>query len=69
MKNAIDIGNMQKEAMSVTEQVERKKNDIGKDDTERKRKQDTSHLEGLYFNNIVNHWPTLRQREVIGFWR
>lgn len=45
MKSAIDIGSMQKEAMSVTEQVERKKNDIEKDDTERKRKRDTNHLE------------------------
>lgn len=45
MKNATDIGSMRKEAMSVTEQVEKKKNDIEKDDTERKRKQDTSHLE------------------------
>ncbi|XP_058403066.1 pre-mRNA 3'-end-processing factor FIP1 isoform X25 [Diceros bicornis minor] len=45
MKNDTDIGNMQKEAMSVTEQVERKKNDTEKDDTERKRKPGTSHLE------------------------
>lgn len=45
MKNDTDIGSMQKEATSVTEQVERKKNDIEKDDTERKRKPDTSHLE------------------------
>ncbi|XP_070119937.1 pre-mRNA 3'-end-processing factor FIP1 isoform X17 [Equus przewalskii] len=45
MKNATDIGSMQKEAMSVTEQVERKKNDTEKDDTERKRRRDTSHLE------------------------
>ncbi|XP_047423400.1 pre-mRNA 3'-end-processing factor FIP1 isoform X22 [Sciurus carolinensis] len=44
MKSDTDTGNMQKEAMSVTEQVERKKNDIEKDDTERKRKHDTSHL-------------------------
>ncbi|XP_070361988.1 pre-mRNA 3'-end-processing factor FIP1 isoform X35 [Equus asinus] len=45
MKNDTDIGSMQKEAMSVTEQVERKKNDTEKDDTERKRRRDTSHLE------------------------
>lgn len=45
MKNDTDIGSMQKEATSVIEQVERKKNDIEKDDTERKRKPDTSHLE------------------------
>lgn len=44
MKSDTDTGNMQKEATSVTEQVERKKNDIEKDDTERKRKPDTSHL-------------------------
>lgn len=55
MKNDTDIGSMQKEAMSVIEQVERKKNDIEKDDTERKRKPDTSHLEGL-FNKIVNRF-------------
>ncbi|XP_037598559.1 pre-mRNA 3'-end-processing factor FIP1 isoform X45 [Cebus imitator] len=45
MKNATDTGSMQKEVMSVTEQVERKKNDIGKDDTGRKRKPDISLLE------------------------
>lgn len=61
MKNAIDIGNMQKEAMSVTEQVERKKNDIGKDDTERKRKQDTSHLEV-----IVDVVMKVKKETVIG---
>lgn len=52
MKNDTDIGSMQKEAMSVTEQVERKKNDTEKDDTERKRRRDTSHLEGLLFNTL-----------------
>lgn len=45
MKNDTGTGNMQKEAMSVTEQVERKKNDIEKDGTERKKKPGTSHLE------------------------
>ncbi|XP_054342190.1 pre-mRNA 3'-end-processing factor FIP1 isoform X37 [Pongo pygmaeus] len=45
MKNDTDTGNMQKEVMSVTEQVERKKNDIEKDDTGRKRKPDISLLE------------------------
>nr|XP_035148274.1 pre-mRNA 3'-end-processing factor FIP1 isoform X49 [Callithrix jacchus] len=45
MKNATDTGSMQKEVMSVTEQVERKKNDIEKDDTGRKRKPDISLLE------------------------
>ncbi|XP_039077680.1 pre-mRNA 3'-end-processing factor FIP1 isoform X22 [Hyaena hyaena] len=44
-KNDTDTGSMQKEVTSVTEQVERKKNDTEKDDTERKRKPDTSHLE------------------------
>ncbi|XP_073898358.1 pre-mRNA 3'-end-processing factor FIP1 isoform X20 [Castor canadensis] len=44
MKSDTDTGNMPKEAMSVTEQVERKKNDTEKDDTERKRRPDTSHL-------------------------
>ncbi|XP_074252238.1 pre-mRNA 3'-end-processing factor FIP1 isoform X34 [Saimiri boliviensis] len=42
MKNATDTGSMQKEVTSVTEQVERKKNDIERDDTGRKRKPDTS---------------------------
>lgn len=50
MKNDTDTGSMQKEAMSATEQVGRKKNDTEKDDTERKRKPDTSPLEGLFFN-------------------
>ena len=50
MKNDTDTGSMQKEAMSATEQVGRKKNDTEKDDTERKRKPDTSPLEGLLFN-------------------
>ncbi|XP_055241800.1 pre-mRNA 3'-end-processing factor FIP1 isoform X37 [Gorilla gorilla gorilla] len=45
MKNDTDTGNMQKEVMSVTEQVEKKKNDIEKDDTGRKRKPDISLLE------------------------
>ncbi|XP_011928939.1 PREDICTED: pre-mRNA 3'-end-processing factor FIP1 isoform X7 [Cercocebus atys] len=45
MKNDTDTGNMQKEVMSVTEQVERKKNDIEKDDTGKKRKPDISLLE------------------------
>lgn len=51
MKNDTDTGSMQKEAMSATEQVGRKKNDTEKDDTERKRKPDTSPLEGLLFNS------------------
>lgn len=38
---------MRKEGMSVTEQVERKKNDTERDDTERRRTPDTSHLAGL----------------------
>lgn len=54
MKNDTDTGNMQKEVMSVTEQVERKKNDIEKDDTGKKRKPDISLLEGLLFNKIAN---------------
>ncbi|XP_068961334.1 pre-mRNA 3'-end-processing factor FIP1 isoform X2 [Petaurus breviceps papuanus] len=45
MKNDIDTENIQKEAMSVIEQVEKKKSDIEKEDTEKKRRQDTSHLE------------------------
>lgn len=49
MKSDTDTGSMQKEAMSATEQVERKKNDTEKDDTERRRKPDTSPLEGLFF--------------------
>ncbi|XP_054993995.1 pre-mRNA 3'-end-processing factor FIP1 isoform X10 [Sorex araneus] len=52
MKNAIDIESTRKEATSVTEQVERKKNDIEKDDTERKRKQDTSHL-GVIVDGVM----------------
>ncbi|KAM6150161.1 pre-mRNA 3'-end-processing factor FIP1 isoform 5-T5 [Erethizon dorsatum] len=44
MKSDTGTGNMQKEAMSVTEQVEKRKNDIEKDDTGRKKKPDTSHL-------------------------
>lgn len=48
-KNDTDTENMQNEATSATEQVERKKNDTEKDDTERKRKPDTSPPEGLLF--------------------
>lgn len=44
-RNVIDTGSMQTEAMSVTEQVERKKNGIERDGTERRRKLDISHLE------------------------
>lgn len=44
-KNVTDTGSMQTEAMSVTEQVGRKRSGIEKDDTERRRKPDTSHLE------------------------
>lgn len=43
-KNDTDTGSMRKEGMSVTEQVERKKNDTERDDTERRRTPDTSHL-------------------------
>lgn len=43
-KSDTDTENMQKEDMSVTEQVEKKKNDIEKDDIGRKKKPDTSHL-------------------------
>lgn len=46
-KNDTDTGSMRKEGMSVTEQVERKKNDTERDDTERRRTPDTSHLAGL----------------------
>ncbi|XP_047655577.1 pre-mRNA 3'-end-processing factor FIP1 isoform X33 [Phacochoerus africanus] len=45
MKNDTDTGSMQKEGMSATEQAGRKKNDTEKDDTERKRRPDTSPLE------------------------
>ncbi|XP_062963847.1 pre-mRNA 3'-end-processing factor FIP1 isoform X10 [Cynocephalus volans] len=61
MKSDTDIGNMQKEVMSVTEQAERKKNDIEKDDTERKRKPDTSHLEV-----IVDVAMKVKKETVIG---
>lgn len=47
-KNDTDTGSMRKEGMSVTEQVERKKNDTERDDTERRRTPDTSHLAGLF---------------------
>lgn len=60
MKNDTDTGSMQKEAMSVTEQAARKKNDTEKDDTERKRKPDTSHLEGLLFNKTVRYFAAKR---------
>ncbi|XP_030419867.1 pre-mRNA 3'-end-processing factor FIP1 isoform X14 [Gopherus evgoodei] len=45
MKNDIGTENMQKEAMSVTEQAERKRNDTEKEDTEKKKRLDTNHLE------------------------
>ncbi|XP_037685752.1 pre-mRNA 3'-end-processing factor FIP1 isoform X23 [Choloepus didactylus] len=45
MKRDTDTENMQKEATSGIEQVERKKRGIEKDDTERKRRPGTSHLE------------------------
>lgn len=50
MKNDTDIETMQKEVMSVIEQAERKKNDTEKGDIEKKKRLDTSHLEGLLFN-------------------
>ncbi|XP_051820251.1 pre-mRNA 3'-end-processing factor FIP1 isoform X11 [Antechinus flavipes] len=43
--NDTDTENTQKEAMSVTEQVEKKKNGTGKGDTGKKRRRDTSLLE------------------------
>ncbi|XP_058923643.1 pre-mRNA 3'-end-processing factor FIP1 isoform X33 [Kogia breviceps] len=61
MKNDTDTGNMQKEAMSATEQVGRKKNDTEKDDTERKRKPDTSPLEV-----IVDVAMKVKKETVIG---
>ncbi|XP_036618528.1 pre-mRNA 3'-end-processing factor FIP1 isoform X9 [Trichosurus vulpecula] len=45
MKKDTDTENIQKEATSVIEQVEKKKSDTEKEDTEKKRRQDTSHLE------------------------
>lgn len=44
MKSDTDTGNMQKEAMSVTEQVEKRRSDIEKDGTGRRKKPDISHL-------------------------
>lgn len=61
MKNDTDTGSMQKEAMSATEQAGRKKNDTEKDDTERKRRPDTSPLEGLLFDKIVDHSEAKRE--------
>lgn len=61
MKSDTDTGNMPKEAMSVTEQVERKKNDTEKDDTERKRRPDTSHLAGLLLSAGVSQFDTKRE--------
>lgn len=49
MKNDTDTETMQKEAMTAIEQVERKKTDTETGDTERKKRLDTSHLEGLIF--------------------
>ncbi|XP_065733576.1 pre-mRNA 3'-end-processing factor FIP1 isoform X33 [Phocoena phocoena] len=61
MKNDTDTGSMQKEAMSATEQVGRKKNDTEKDDTERKKKPDTSPLEV-----IVDVAMKVKKETVIG---
>ncbi|XP_059779006.1 pre-mRNA 3'-end-processing factor FIP1 isoform X30 [Balaenoptera ricei] len=61
MKNDTDTGSMRKEAMSATEQVGRKKNDTEKDDTERKRKPDTSPLEV-----IVDVAMKVKKETVIG---
>ncbi|XP_044537189.1 pre-mRNA 3'-end-processing factor FIP1 isoform X5 [Gracilinanus agilis] len=47
MKNDTDTENIRNEAMSVIEQVEKKKSDTEKEDTEKKRRQDTSHLEAI----------------------
>lgn len=55
MKNDTDTETTQKEAMTAIEQVERKKTDTETGDTERKKRLDTSHLEGLiiiFFNRI-----------------
>lgn len=60
-KNVTDTGSMQTEATSVIEQVERKKNGIEKDGTERRRKPDTSHLEGLFFNKTVKYFEAERE--------
>lgn len=60
MKNDTDTETMQKEAMTAIEQVERKKTDTETGDTERKKRLDTSHLEGLiifFFNRIWKTWP------------
>lgn len=50
MKNDIGTENMQTEAMSGIEQVERKKKDTEKGDIEKRKRQDTSHLEGWHIN-------------------
>lgn len=58
MKNDTDTETMQKEAMTAIEQVERKKTDTETGDTERKKRLDTSHLEGLIFIFSNRIWKT-----------
>lgn len=57
MKNDTDTETMQKEAMTAIGQAERKMTDTERGDTERKKIQDTNHLEGLifffFFNRIL----------------
>lgn len=50
-KSDTDTGSMQREAMSAIELVGRKKSGTENDVTERRRKQDTSPLAGLFFSS------------------
>ncbi|XP_072800181.1 pre-mRNA 3'-end-processing factor FIP1 isoform X38 [Vicugna pacos] len=61
MKNDTDTGSTPKEAMSATEQAGRKKNDTGRDGTERRRRPDTSPLEV-----IVDVAMKVKKETVIG---
>lgn len=65
MKNDTDTETMQKEAMTAIEQVERKKTDTEIGDTERKKRLDTSHLEGLNF--FLIRYERLDQFKKINF--
>lgn len=61
MKNDTDIETTQKEAMTAIEQAERKMIDTESGDTERKKRLDTSHLEGLIFNRIRKTFTSLKK--------
>lgn len=67
MKNATDTETMQRGAMTAIGQVERRKTDTETGDTERKKRLDTSHLEGLISLFLIGYERLAQFKKKINF--